>query len=275
MKTFIRWSGNKSKYLKYIHPHIPTTFNTYIEPFIGSGAVFLYVKPDKWIINDLNKDLIHVWKSIKTSQDEIINLIKKIKKQFEPLSKPNKAAYCKDILHDLPTMPYNILRATTYIVVKYCAYMGNIFIKGKYYFPGLDLSLHADRPIYFLSEKFFANLQQVHNHLRSTKGQIFNKDYKYILNKAVKGDFVFLDPPYIEDNNYQFNYNKNEILDDKFISDLSIELKVLDKRGVKWLMTQADNDVIRKTFKKYKIIPFPICRGYTNTNKNELIIKNY
>ena len=58
LKTFVKWSGNKSKHLKYILPHIPK-FERYIEPFVGSGALFLKLQPDKWIINDLNKDLIN------------------------------------------------------------------------------------------------------------------------------------------------------------------------------------------------------------------------
>ena len=44
MKTFIRYPGNKSRYLKYILPLVPKEYNTYIEPFVGSGALFLFHK---------------------------------------------------------------------------------------------------------------------------------------------------------------------------------------------------------------------------------------
>ena len=73
MKTFIKWSGNKTKYCKYILPHVPPSYGTYIEPFVGSGAIFLHIQPKKWIINDLNKALIHIWISVKASKNEIIN----------------------------------------------------------------------------------------------------------------------------------------------------------------------------------------------------------
>ena len=59
MKTFIKWSGNKSKHINKFKEYIPKEFNTYIEPFIGSGALLLHLEPKKWIINDLNKDLIN------------------------------------------------------------------------------------------------------------------------------------------------------------------------------------------------------------------------
>ena len=222
----------------------------------------------------MNKDLINIWKHVRSSEDSIIALIKKFKTKFEPLAKPDKVAYCRQLTSDIQKMSFDIVRATTYLLLKYCAYMGNFMQKGKYYFQGLDLELHKDKPIYFLSEKYFLNLTQVHDFMKSSSGKIYNKDYKFILKKAKKGDFVFLDPPYIESHDYSFNYNQNEILDNKFIVELATELKALDQRGVKWVMTQADTPVIRKIFKKYQISSFPVFRGYTTSYTNELVIKN-
>lgn len=64
MKTFLKWSGNKTQHLNKIIQYVPKEFGTYIEPFVGSGAMFLKLQPKKWIINDINKDLINVWKNI-------------------------------------------------------------------------------------------------------------------------------------------------------------------------------------------------------------------
>ena len=72
MKTFIKWQGNKSKHINKFIDYIPDFTGTYIEPFLGSGALFLHLEPEKWIINDLNKDLINVWNSVKNNPDEII-----------------------------------------------------------------------------------------------------------------------------------------------------------------------------------------------------------
>ena len=43
---------SECKYLDTLHSYMPTSFNTYIEPFVGSGAFFLHIQPTKWIIND-------------------------------------------------------------------------------------------------------------------------------------------------------------------------------------------------------------------------------
>ena len=80
---------------------------------------------------------------------------------------------------------------------------------------------------------------------------------------------LFLDPPYIEAHKYQFNYNKDEILDDLlFNNQLLIQVKKLDERKVKWLMTQADTEQIKDVFNE-------VYRMGSKSYVNELLIMNY
>jgi DNA adenine methylase len=152
--------------------------------------------------------------------------------------------------------------------------MGGITRKNKYVFQGLELSIQKKK-LYFLEESMKNNLLDVSDYLNDTKGKIYNKDYTYVLDKAKKGDFVFLDPPYIEDHEYNFQYNIGEDLNINFINDLYTEVKILDKKGVKWLMTQAETPYIKKIFKEYKIKKFKVYRINKKIYVNELIIMNY
>ena len=139
----------------------------------------------------------------------------------------------------------------------------------------MDLNIYTKNNYPFLSQITFNNIINVSNFLNGTKGVIFNTDYKKVLNKAKKGDFVFLDPPYIEEHNYSFNYNKNEQLDMKFLKEILIEVRKLDDRDVKWMMTQADTKDVKKLFKGYIIKHFPVYRAQTKTYVKELLIMNY
>ena len=126
MKTFIRWQGNKSKHINKFINYIPEFTGTYIEPFVGSGALFLKLQPKKWIINDINKDLINIWNEVKNNPDEMIKIFKKFGENFKPLSKKDKVIYCKEITSKIESMPYDLKRATSYLLMKFCSYTGDI-----------------------------------------------------------------------------------------------------------------------------------------------------
>ncbi len=275
MKTFIKWQGNKSKHINKFIEYIPDFSGTYIEPFVGSGALLLKLQPKKWIINDLNKDLINIWNQVKNNPDQIIKIFKEFGKYFKPLSKTDKVKYCKEITCKIDQMPYDIKRASVYLLMKFCSYMGNIIYNNKYLFQGLDMHIYLENKYFFLQQNNYDNILEVSEFLNNSKGKIFNKSYEIILDKAKSGDFVFLDPPYIESHNYNFNYNKDEVLDESFIHNLYKQVKKLDKKDVKWLMTQADTKQIKNIFKEYTIKKFKVYRAITKSYANELIIMNY
>ena len=275
MKTFIKWQGNKSKHINKFIQYVPEFTGTYIEPFVGSGAMLLYLQPDNWIINDLNKDLVNVWKCVKDSPDTIINIFEDFGKKFKNLSNLDKRILCKEITNTIETSTYDINRACKFMLMKFCAYMGNIITKNIMCFPGLDFNIYTKNSYSFLTENYFNNLNNTSNFLNETNGKIYNKDYSLILEKAKKGDFVFLDPPYIEEHNYGFNYNKNEVLDNLFLKKLLVQIKKLNNKGVKWLMTQADTIEIKTLFKDYTIKKIKVYRISNKTYTNELIIFNY
>jgi DNA adenine methylase len=275
MKTFLKWSGNKSKHISKFAKYLPKSFNTYIEPFVGSGALFLKLAPKKWIINDVNEDLMNVWSIVERDEEVIVENFKTFGEKLERLSKNRKIDFCKELTNNIPNMRHDARRASVFMLMKYCAYMGHIYVDNKFVFHGLDGSLYYDRPLYFLSDAYFENLKTIGKFMRESEGVVTNVDYKDTLKKARKGDFVFLDPPYIEGHNYKFNYNKDEQLDKRFLTELLSELSKLDEKQVMWMMTQADTEVVREVFKSYTTNTFQVYRPASKQYKNELVITNY
>ena len=66
IKPIVKWSGGKGDELEKILPYIPDNYDTYLEPFVGGGAVFFHVNPEKAVINDVHNELIDFYKSIKS-----------------------------------------------------------------------------------------------------------------------------------------------------------------------------------------------------------------
>lgn len=190
MKTFIRWQGNKSKHINKFIQYIPDFDGTYIEPFVGSGALFLRLQPQKWIINDLNKDLVNVWNTVMKEPVTIERRFKKFGNFFTKMDKKTQTDYCRKITHSISDMKYTSKRATTFLLMKYCAF-SDIVKNNKFYFSGLDIYIYKKNCYSFLNKLFFENIHNISKFLNS--GKIYNKSYEEILKKAKKGDFVFLD----------------------------------------------------------------------------------
>jgi DNA adenine methylase len=275
LKTFIKWPGNKSKHLRHILPYIPDDYNTYIEPFIGSGALFLNLQPKKWIINDLNKDLIEAWKYVKEEPEKIIEFFNLFGKIFKPMNNDLRKIFCQELTDELNYLKKSFIRIVIYMLMKHCAYLGNILRDNEFIFYGLESQIYINNKLWFLEKKSLDNFINISDFLNNTKGKIYNKDYKYILSKAKENDFVFLDPPYIEEHDYGFQYNIDEKLDNKFLKELYNEVQKLDKKSVRWMMTQANTKEVRTIFKKYKIKKFKVYRMKKKGYVFELIIKNY
>jgi DNA adenine methylase len=271
MKTFIRRPGNKSAHLKHIIPRIPEKYNTYIEPFVGTGAVFLHLLPKKWIINDLNKDIVDIWKLARDDPQYLLCEIKKFQEKFLILSNEDKLKKCKDITSKINGRRGK-KRTSMYLLMVYCCYQGCIERNDKFSFDGLYSTIYKSESVHIFTEKYVKKITELSVILKN--GIVLNGDYKETLKKAKKGDFVFLDPPYIEDKNYTFNYNKDEVFD---IQALLGELKKLDENGVKWMMTQADNKLTRTIFLKYRTFEYrnKKCFNGKNNGKKEVIFMNY
>jgi DNA adenine methylase len=155
----------------------------------------------------------------------------------------------------------------------YCSFNGSLERNNEYHVGSLYTNLYYNRSCHIFTENYFTKLVKLSKFLQ--KGKIYNKDYKQILSQAKKGDFVFIDPPYIEDKPYAFKYNKNESLFD--IDTLVIELKKLDKKGIKWMMTQMYTPEIQKLFSGYYQVIYINKLTFANKNQTntEVIIMNY
>ena len=65
MKAFLKWAGGKSKIALNIKEHFEEG-QRLVEPFVGSGALFLNNSFKKYLLCDKNIDLINLYKNLKT-----------------------------------------------------------------------------------------------------------------------------------------------------------------------------------------------------------------
>ena len=65
INPILKWVGGKRQLLADIMPLINKNCSTYVEPFVGGGAVFFELQPKKAIINDYNTELINVYETVR------------------------------------------------------------------------------------------------------------------------------------------------------------------------------------------------------------------
>ena len=77
MLPLIKWPGGKSKEINYINSHIPS-FDRYIEPFFGGGALGFQLEPTNAIVNDIDPLLIQFYLDIKTQNPIFLKMCEEI-----------------------------------------------------------------------------------------------------------------------------------------------------------------------------------------------------
>ena len=102
-KPLFIWAGGKTKVLKHYAPFMPTAFDTYYEPFFGGGAMFVHVmntyQPKNVVINDINSDVVNIYKAIKTDLTEFQQRLDSLESQYLPLSKDDRKKFYFDLRH--------------------------------------------------------------------------------------------------------------------------------------------------------------------------------
>lgn len=76
-KPFVKWAGGKRQIIKFIKSKVPLSYERYIEPFVGGGALLFELLPKRAIIGDINKELINAYLVIRDSVSELIESLKK------------------------------------------------------------------------------------------------------------------------------------------------------------------------------------------------------
>lgn len=103
MKPLFIWAGGKTKVLKHYAPFMPSSFETYYEPFFGGGAMFVHVmntyQPKNVVINDINDDVVNIYRSIRNDYDEFVLRLNELEDQYIPLSKEDRKKLYFEIRH--------------------------------------------------------------------------------------------------------------------------------------------------------------------------------
>lgn len=245
-RPFLKWAGGKTQLIPSIENALPNELLnkkfTYIEPFVGSGAVLFWMLnnfPDiieKAVINDINSDLINTYRVIKEEPKKLITELKKLQNEYHLLKdqeEKQKGYYFakRDLYNTRNTN--SITQASLFIFLNKSGFNGIYRVNSKNLY-NVPKGSSTTPPI--CDED---NILAVSKVLQ--KVEILEGDYQHTLTHATENTFFYFDPPYKPlSKTSSFNsYTKDEFNDNAQIELRNFCTKI-ERLGHKWMLSNSD-----------------------------------
>lgn len=267
----LKWVGGKRQLLPILRGKIPKEYTVYYEPFVGGGAVLFDLQPAKAVVNDLNEELINLYKVIRDQVEELILDLGKHK---------NEADYFYSIRElDRDRKAYaklsEVERASRLIYLNKTCYNGLFRVNqqgefnapfGSYKNPNI-----VNENVVRAVSAFFI----------SSQVEFRCGDFSNAVAGIEPGSFVYFDPPYdpISESAsftgyHQGGFDRSEQVRLKMMCD------TLSAQGVKFLLSNSATDFILDLYQEYEVQIVQARRAINSKanrrgNVPEVLVKNY
>jgi DNA adenine methylase len=269
-QPFVKWAGGKSQILSQIMAAIPKKFGRYYEPFIGGGALFLSLRPDEATISDANFELINAYHVIKDDTDSLLTELRILQKQRISRTFYNKY---RGLDPESLTPPK---RAARFILLNKTCFNGLYRVNRRGVF-NVPFGKYTRMPRLYDEN----NLVAIHNLLE--KVDVMCSSYEIPLQRARRGDFVYLDPPYSpEPEATGFTSYTKESFSASDQKRLASKFKELDRRGCLLILSNSNTSIVRELYAQYRSTTLAVeadrminCVGSERRGYTELVVLNY
>ena len=233
-RAFLKWAGGKYNLMEAIAGHLPEA-DVLVEPFVGAGSVFLNTNYSRYLLNDINADLIHLYQFLQQKPQQLIDDARLL---FVDNNNEKSVFLAMRQLFNQTTDPYQ--RSLLFLFLNrhcyngLCRYNQSGFFNvpfGKYkkpYFPEAELEAFAEK---------------------AKRATFVCMDYQQLFAQLPADAAVYCDPPYVPlSKTASFtSYAKNSFnLDDQ--ADLANLSEQAQQRGHSVLISNHDTSWTRKIY---------------------------
>lgn len=237
---FLKWAGGKRWLASHLRDLIGTVEGSYIEPFLGSAAVFFTLQPQSAVLSDCNRELVGTYRALQTQH-------KAVERHLAEHHELHSKAHYYEVRSVIPETFAK--RAARFIYLNRTCWNGlyRVNLDGQFNVP-----IGTKSAVLMESDDF----ECVSEALR--RAEISHGDFQISVSRAKSGDVVFCDPPYTVRHNHNGFVKYNEDLfswaDQIRLRDV---LRVARDRGARVFITNADHESIRELYRDdFKIQEF-------------------
>jgi DNA adenine methylase len=300
VKPFLKWAGGKSQLLEQLQRYLPTELKkgnvkTYIEPFLGGGAVFFALsqqfKFEKVYLSDINKDLVLTYQVVQQHLEALLELLATYQTAYNttPQAERNNLylSVRETFNQERFTINYQeigekeIARASHFIFLNKTCFNGLFRLNAK---GGFNVPYGKYKKACILDE---ANMRSVSRSLQNV--EILHGDYSVCLDKVDAQSFVYFDPPYRPiSSTANFTTYTGKEFGDKEQRQLAHFFRDLNKdKGAKLMLSNSDpsngnpqDTFFQEIYEGYKLLKVSAgrainCDGKKRGKITELLIVNY
>ena len=301
VKPVIKWIGGKTQILDKLFIEFPKSINNYHEIFLGGGSVLLEllskikqkaIKVEgKIYANDLNEALVYVYKNIQTSPIELYDAIQIFITQFNECEttlgvvdrnaqtlEEAKSSY--ESYYYWARMKYNKLTSKTSIECSALfIFLNKTCFRGRFREGpnGFNVPYGNDKNHEIINKE---HIMEIHELIKNVEFKCCDFQISLSSDNIVAGDFIYLDPPYAPITDKSFvKYTKDGFGIERHKKLFGI-CQSLQQKNIKFLMSNADVELIKKYFPvdKYDVKTLTAKRSINSKNPGstatEVLIKS-
>lgn len=272
MTPVLKWAGGKGQLLEALRARMPKTYRNYYEPFIGGGALFLNLAPGRAVINDINEQLVNLYRQLKAAPDAVLDAISTL-----------DAAPCDKDFYLSTRQRYNEKIANRQLDPECAALMiwiNKHCFNGLYRVNGRGLFNVPYNNRVGGASVSRDNLAAIGAYLRTADVTITCLDFEAACAGVQPGDFVYFDSPYVpvSDTADFTDYTKDgfSLADHQRLAAL---FRRLDAAGVQVMLSNHDVELVRELYAGYPIqsleVKRLINRDAAKRTGREVLITNY
>jgi len=245
-RSFLKWAGGKYNCLEVILSHLAAG-KRLIEPFGGSGVIFMNANFPSFHLGESNQDLIHLFKTL---QKEGESFIKYCQTYFNPEFNCKEKYYT--LREEFNRMPHSPQKSAIFLYLNRHGYNGlcRYNSKGGYNVP---FGLYA--------KPYFPQKEMHLFHQKSKQVSFHQNDFRETFALAKPGDVIYCDPPYIpilsKTKALPYTQNKFNERDQIELAELARETAA---RGIPVVISNHDTDFTREHYKGAAIKSFNVSR---------------
>jgi DNA adenine methylase len=230
MRPFLRWAGGKRWLSSNPKIHIPSD-KRYVEPFLGGGAMFFANLPSAALLSDVNPYLVNCFIHMRDSAEEVRSSL------YDHFAQHSKSYY----YHVRSGLGSDgLANAAAFIYLNRACFNGlfRVNLAGQFNVPIGTKLFKLDDDDEF--ERWSKALKSA---------EIKLGDFESLIDACKSGDFLFVDPPYTVNHNSNgfVEYNENIFSWNDQVR-LSESLLRASKRGVEFILTNADHHSVRELY---------------------------